>query len=170
MATSLSTTKQVWQQNGITLTNDKGSSTNNVGDYANPARFYKSSKITVEAPGNITAIKFVCNSAEYATAAKKCSEDFRACGGVSAAADFIENAPHTSNGEDVVAKLNQANGKFQFFYWMLVIAVITLISIFLKWKFVWVIGVAAGIFSTPVMNFVQKKNYETIVSKKKSKE
>lgn len=122
------------------------------------------------AAGIQKAVEGILHSAEYATAAEKCSEDFRACGGVSAAADFIENAPHTSNGEDVVAKLNQANGKFQFFYWMLVIAVITLISIFLKWKFVWVIGVAAGILSTPMMNFVQKKNYEAIISKKKSTE
>ena len=44
--TSLSTSKQVWEQNGIKLTNDKGSSTSNVADYANPARFYKSSKIS----------------------------------------------------------------------------------------------------------------------------
>lgn len=60
--TSYSTTKQVWEQNEITLTNDKSSSTSNVGDYADPARFYKSSKITITAPGNITQIKFNCVS------------------------------------------------------------------------------------------------------------
>ena len=60
--TSYSTSEQVWEQNGITLTNDKGSSTSNVGDYFNPARFYKSSKITVAAPGNITKIVFNCVS------------------------------------------------------------------------------------------------------------
>lgn len=61
--------QQVWTENNITLTNDKGSSTNNVADYAKPARFYKSSKITVEAPGKITQIVFDCNSS-YATALK----------------------------------------------------------------------------------------------------
>ena len=60
--TSYSTSEQVWEQNGITLTNDKGLSTSNVGDYFNPARFYKSSKITVAAPGNITKIVFNCVS------------------------------------------------------------------------------------------------------------
>ncbi len=51
---SYSTEQQVWQQNGITVTNDKASSSNNVynntssNDYA---RFYKSSKLTVEYPG-----------------------------------------------------------------------------------------------------------------------
>ena len=58
--TTLTTSQQVWTQNGITLTNDKGSSTSNVADYSNPARFYKSSNIIVEAPGNITKIVFKC--------------------------------------------------------------------------------------------------------------
>ena len=64
------TSQQVWSQNGITLTNDKSSSTSNVGNYSNPARFYASSKITVTAAGNITKIVFDCNSASYATALK----------------------------------------------------------------------------------------------------
>ena len=60
--TSYSTSQQVWTQNGITLTNDKANSTSNVGDYSDPARFYKSSKITITAPGNITKIQFKCVS------------------------------------------------------------------------------------------------------------
>ena len=67
--TSLSTSEQVWEQNGVKLTNLKGSSTTNVADYANPARFYKSSSITIEvANGSITKIEFTANSASYATA------------------------------------------------------------------------------------------------------
>ena len=49
--TSYSTQQQVWQQNGITVTNDKASSTTNVGDYANPGRFYKNSQVTIDYPG-----------------------------------------------------------------------------------------------------------------------
>ena len=67
---SRSDSQQVWEANGIKLVNDKGSSTSNVGDYTAPARFYKSSKITITAPGAITAIVFDCNSASYATALK----------------------------------------------------------------------------------------------------
>lgn len=66
--TFFDTNKQVWEQNGITLTNEKASSTSDVADYANPARFYKSSSIEVTAPGQITKIEFVANSASYATA------------------------------------------------------------------------------------------------------
>ena len=69
--TSYSTSQQVWEQNGITLTNDKSSSTTNVGDYANPARFYASSQITIAyANGTMTKIEFVCDSGSYATALK----------------------------------------------------------------------------------------------------
>ena len=48
--TSYSTSKQVWEQNGIKLTNNKGSSTSNVGDYV-PIRLYKNSEVIVEYPG-----------------------------------------------------------------------------------------------------------------------
>ena len=67
--TVFNTSQQVWAQNGITLTNDKGSSTSNVADYANPARFYKSSKITVAHEGMVKIV-FTCNNASYATALK----------------------------------------------------------------------------------------------------
>ena len=56
--------KQVWSNEGITFTNNKGSSTTAVADYSNPVRLYKNSDITIEAPGNITQIEFNCVS-EY---------------------------------------------------------------------------------------------------------
>ena len=65
--TVFTTSQQVWEQNGIKLTNDKGSSTSNVADYSAPARFYKNSKITVEYAG-MTKIEFTCNNSSYATA------------------------------------------------------------------------------------------------------
>ena len=68
--TKLSTSEQVWENSGVTFTNAKGSSTSNVADYSNPARFYKNSTVTVEAPGNITQIVFICNTAAYATSLK----------------------------------------------------------------------------------------------------
>ena len=56
--TEYSTSIQVWEENGIKLTNNKASATTNVGDYAAPARFYKNSTIKIEAPGCITNIEF----------------------------------------------------------------------------------------------------------------
>ena len=68
--TTYTTSQQIWEQNGIKLINDKSASTSNVGNYSNPARFYASSKITVDAPGQITKIVFDANSSSYATAMK----------------------------------------------------------------------------------------------------
>lgn len=69
--TSFSTTKQVWEQNGVTFTNDKASSTNNVADYAAPVRLYANSSVTVACSlGNMTKIVFDCSSDSYATAMK----------------------------------------------------------------------------------------------------
>ena len=58
--TSYSTSEQIWKNEGVTITNVKGSSTSNVGDYADPARFYKSTTLTIEADGNINSIVVDC--------------------------------------------------------------------------------------------------------------
>ena len=65
--TEFDSSHQVWQENGITVTNNKGASTSAVADYAAPARFYKSSTLIVEYLG-MTKIEFACNTAAYATA------------------------------------------------------------------------------------------------------
>ena len=65
--TEFSSSKQVWVQNGVTITNEKASSTSNVADYANPARFYKSSSLTFAAKGMVK-IEITCNTSSYATA------------------------------------------------------------------------------------------------------
>ncbi|MBR2436831.1 MAG: hypothetical protein IKB24_04800 [Alistipes sp.] len=67
--TSYSTSQQVWEQNGITFTNNKASSSTNVGDYANPVRLYANSEVIVEY-GNMKKIDFTCGSSSYATALK----------------------------------------------------------------------------------------------------
>lgn len=42
---------QVWEQNGIKLTNSKYNSINDVANYSNPARFYSGSLVKLEFPG-----------------------------------------------------------------------------------------------------------------------
>ena len=63
--TVFNTEQQVWEANGIKLTNDKAASTSNVADYSNPARFYKNSNLTIEYPG-MTKIVVTCGSENYA--------------------------------------------------------------------------------------------------------
>ncbi len=66
--TEFSTTKQVWVENGITVTNNKASSTTNVANYSDPVRFYKNSQIVITySDMAITKIVFYCNKAEHAT-------------------------------------------------------------------------------------------------------
>ncbi|MBQ8271196.1 MAG: chitobiase/beta-hexosaminidase C-terminal domain-containing protein [Bacteroidaceae bacterium] len=67
--TSYSTSQQVWEQNGITFTNNKASSTTNVANYSDPVRLYANSEIVVECSlGKITQIVFNCDATKYATA------------------------------------------------------------------------------------------------------
>ena len=68
--TTFTTSQQVWEENGITFTNNKSASTNDVANYAKPARFYASSSIKLTCSGEITKIVFDCNSSAYATALK----------------------------------------------------------------------------------------------------
>ena len=116
-----------------------------------------------------SAVMEVLNNASYSTAAKACSEDFRSCIGTAGAADFIENAPHLSEGVDVLSELNKANGRFQFVYWLSIIIIISLIGVLISWKYVWIVGVAAGILSAPIAVSVQKKQYASIIKKLKEK-
>lgn len=72
--TVLNNNQQVWVQNGITVTNDKESSTTNVADYSKPARFYAGSKLTIAYAG-MTSIEVACNSTTYATELKNSISD-----------------------------------------------------------------------------------------------
>ena len=58
--TSFSGAQQVWQQNGITVTNNKASSTNDVADYSNPVRLYAGSSVTIEAEKSFSKLVFHC--------------------------------------------------------------------------------------------------------------
>lgn len=100
--TTYTTSKQVWEENDIVVTNDKSSSTSNVGDYVNPARFYKSSMLTVTAPGNIQSIVFDCNSSTYANDLKSSIKT----GTVSVASDKVTVVLDGSTTDFVVASLS----------------------------------------------------------------
>ena len=64
--TTSTTSKQVWEQNGIVFTYDKASYSNNLGDYSNPVRLYKGTKVTITCGHPMTQIVFVgSDSDEY---------------------------------------------------------------------------------------------------------
>lgn len=101
----------------------------------------------------------ILSNAAYGKAAEVCSADFRSCTGAAGAAEFIENAPHSSNGLDVVGELNKTTVRFHFIYWATIIAAINLIGFLFSWKYVWIIGIAAGILSNPIGKAIQKRKY-----------
>ena len=59
--TEFDTEHQVWEQNGIKITNNKAGSSTNVGNYSNPARFYKNSDLIIEYSAAFTKIVFDCS-------------------------------------------------------------------------------------------------------------
>lgn len=108
------------------------------------------------------AIQEILNNKVYGNAAAECSADFRVCPGTAGAAEFIENAPHSSNGIDILSELNRATAKFHLLYWLIVIIAINLTGFLVSWKYVWVIGIAAGILASPVGKAVQKRKYTSL--------
>ena len=71
--TEFDTEHQVWVENGITITNNKASSTSNVANYVKPARFYKGSELIIAVEGGITKIEITVNSndvSKYTSALK----------------------------------------------------------------------------------------------------
>ncbi len=111
------------------------------------------------------SIQEILNNKTYGNAAAECSADFRSCCGTTGAAEFIENAPHTSDGIDIIGELNKLNAKFQLLYWLIIIAAINLIGFLVSWKYVWIIGITAGILSTPIFKALHKRKYTKLTQK-----
>ena len=115
------------------------------------------------AGGIRAAVRKILDNASYRDAAAACSRDFRSCSGPSGAADFIESAPHQWDGVDILKELNRTNVRFQIVYWSIVAVLIFLAGFYIERKYVWLIGVAAGIVSKPVGRRVQERRYAQLV-------
>ena len=111
------------------------------------------------------AVHEILSNSDYGKAAEVCSTDFRSCTGAAGAAEFIENAPHASNGLDIIGELNKTTVGFHFIYWAITVAAIMLIGFLISWKYVWIIGIAAGILFYPISRVIQKRKYTSILHK-----
>ena len=117
------------------------------------------------ARGIRSSVDEILRNPAYQKAADACSTDFRSCTGAAGAAEFIEKAPHSSNGIDVVGELNKKTVRFRFIYWAIIIAAINLIGFLTSWKYVWIIGIVAGVLSGPIGKTIQKRYYTSILQK-----
>lgn len=117
------------------------------------------------AQGIKQAVTAILNEKAYASSAIECSDDFRSCEGVKGAADFIESAPHTGSGVDILKEVNKTNIWFNIIYWLIFSVIFVLFGIFVTWKFVWVLGIFAGVISYPLSTMFQKMRYKALVEK-----
>ena len=81
------------------------------------------------------------------------------------AAEFIENAPHPSEGVDVLSEINKANGKFLRIYWLSIIIMIAFIGVFISRKYMWIVSIVGVMLSLPIGRSVKKKRYDAIIKK-----
>ena len=102
--TSSSTSKQVWEENGIQFIYEKGAATSNLAEYANPTRVYANTKVTIQAPGNITKIVVTASSPSYATALGKSITSDTAT--VSVSSSTVTITPASSSTSFVIAKIS----------------------------------------------------------------
>ena len=117
------------------------------------------------ADGIQKAVRELIRNESYAKAAQECAEDFRSCPGIAGAAAFIETAPHTSSGVDVIKELNKANTLAQVAYHVISILLAVLIFHFVSPKFIWIYVVLAIILSAPFKKWSQSMNYKRLISK-----
>ncbi len=96
------TEQQVWTENGITLTNDKDSSSTAVNTAINPIKLYANSKVTITCDsGTMTQIVVTCGSTSYATALVN-------------SVNATDSATATANGTTVTITLKTATSSYIF--------------------------------------------------------
>ena len=118
------------------------------------------------AEGIRAALREILEHPAYAEAARKCSEDFRRCSGPAGAAEFIENAPHDSGGDDVLAGLNRSNTRFQVIFRVSAVALSVLLGLTAGWGWGWGLGIASGIAAGPLGKLWQKRKYAALTARR----
>ena len=122
------------------------------------------------AEGIRKAVREILDMSGFAAAARACCEDFRSCSGVAGAADFIESAPHSAEGRDLIEESNKASMPGQLLYWLVAAALIVLVGCLAGWGFVWIVGVAAGVFSSVFGRKLQKRKYEQLAAQERARQ
>lgn len=120
------------------------------------------------AAGIRSAVREILNTPSYQKAAQECSDDFRSCPGAEGAADFIESAPHASDGVDLIRDLGKASAILQAGYSIGVVILGSILFRFIDIRYLWIYIVLSIIVSAPVNRLLQKAAYERLVRKKRN--
>ena len=118
------------------------------------------------AAGIRDAVRLILNTPSYRESARECCDDFRSCPGVKGAADFIESAPHASDGVDIIRDLGRANVALQVGYSIFSILLASILFRFISAKYLWIYIVLAIGLSTPINKRLQNAAYKWLVRKK----
>ena len=118
------------------------------------------------AAGIRSAVQQILSDQTYAKAARTCSADFRSCPGTAGAADFIENAPHRSETPDPLELLDKENRKYQLIYWLLALAVAVGTGIFCGIRYIWLVGLVAGVLRGALKNLFDARSYSKLVNQR----
>ena len=117
------------------------------------------------ADGIRNTVKMILQNPAYRKAAQECCDDFRHCPGIKGAADFIENAPHSSDGVDLIRDLGKASVGLQVGYSAVTILLANLLFRFIDIKYLWIYIVSAVVLSVPVNKMLQKAVYKRLCRK-----
>lgn len=117
------------------------------------------------ADGIRNTVKMILQNPAYRKAAQECCDDFRHCPGIKGAADFIENAPHSSDGVDLIRDLGRASVGLQVGYSAVTILLANLLFHFIDIKYLWIYIVLAVVLSVPVNKMLQKAVYKQLCRK-----
>ena len=113
------------------------------------------------AEGIRTAVSGILKTGTYTEAARRCCDDLRGCCGTQGAAQFIENAPHTSESPDPLKELSRMNLPFSLLFRVFA-AVLILTGSILKIKGLWIAGIAACILAKPFDRLVTQMHYKKL--------
>ena len=120
---------------------------------------------------SVTGIKNVVRTlltdSRYLRAAEECSNDFRSCVGAMGAAEFIESAPHQSDGIDVMDELGKASFINITLYSLITVIVGIILFQFIDRRFLWIYIVFAVVLGEPIKKAMQKASYNRIICKLK---
>ena len=114
------------------------------------------------ADGIRAAVTAILQNPAYAQAAAECSRDFRSCSGAAGAADFIEHAPHPSDGRDLVKELNRAVTLEQIAYHVLAVIIGIVLFRFVSTRWLWLYIVAEVLLNAPIKKAFQRMYYKKL--------
>ena len=112
------------------------------------------------------AVRQILNTPSYQKSAQACCDDFRQCPGAKGAADFIETAPHNSDGIDIISDLKKANVGLQVGYSLFTVLLASILFRFVPIKYLWIYIVLSIILSMPINKLLQKATYKRLARTK----